>query len=451
MDGSDDEEEEEAEEEEEEEEDEEERAVDEAREQRRLEAETDAYAIEKVLDSRPRGNRSAAALATLHTCAPLVCLALVAHPLCVPRCSAEVEYLVQWHGDSHLYDTWHTVREAQALCESGRGLKKLSNFIAREREASELRQAVSMEEVEQMNVAAEMVRQEREEWVKVEKIIASREQPTFLVQHLQRIRKRRRTFRLADDAAPQSPPTPPKAEEEEEETKAGPPLMEETREEKEERVVRVQHTVESDDMRVEVEEKTTVTTVITDTSLQSPLPTTSLDTPMTLEPSEPAPIPVKGEDEDVDAVMADDPPTDAEAPAAEEEGDQEEESDEEDGALYDDGTTVSQYFVKWRGLAHEDCTWEAAEDIAAYQASIDDFLDLERSTSTKPPSGPLNRKFRPIKEQPVYLQQGVLREYQMAGLEWLVHNWCSGINSSQRSLTCHSSRAIHPLRCLHPD
>ena len=40
-----------------EEEDEEERAVDEAREQRALEAESDSFAVEKVLDSRQRANR----------------------------------------------------------------------------------------------------------------------------------------------------------------------------------------------------------------------------------------------------------------------------------------------------------------------------------------------------------------------------------------------------------
>jgi hypothetical protein len=95
VDDSDDgEEEEEADEEDEEEEDEEERAVDEARQQRRLEAETDAYAIEKVLDQRPRANRSA--VHDTHNTPPAAPSSsgasshLCTSPLCVMQCRGGV-------------------------------------------------------------------------------------------------------------------------------------------------------------------------------------------------------------------------------------------------------------------------------------------------------------------------------------------------------------------------
>ena len=323
---------------------------------------------------------------------------------------------MQWHGDSHLFDTWHTVREVHALCESGRGLKKLSNFIARERETAELRESVSREEVEQMNVAAEMWRQEREEWVKVEKVIASREQPTYLVRHLQRIRKRRRTFTLPPDTA------------DTEEDQQGEEVKEAVKEEKEEQVVTVVQQMETEDMRIEVEEKTTITTVTTDTSPPPPLSSQPLS--LMAVDSDPEPPPTKDEESN-EADMQDDP-----SPPSD---------DDDDEELYDDGTTISQFLVKWHGLAHEDCTWECADDIAAYQPAIDDFLDLERMSSARPHAGGLNRKFRKITEQPAYLNQGVLREYQIQGLEWLVHNWCEGINSSPLTCTPHTSLDMPPL------
>ena len=332
------------------------------------------------------------------------------------------EYLIQWHGDSHLYDTWHTLREAHALCESGRGLKKLSNFIARERETAELMQAVSREEVEQMNVAAEMVRQEREEWVKVEKVIASREWPTALAKQTQRIRKRRRTFVIKEEDA------------------EVPEAMAE--EEKEDRTVVVKAEVHTDDMRMDVEEKTAITSTITTTesivikseTVIKPDPFSSSSS-SSAEPFTTAslgsPAAMKDEDDEAHVVkMEDAQPADDEQPEREEDDEVEEDadSDDDEGQLYDDGTTVTQYLVKWRGLAHEDCTWECAEDISAYQTAIDDFLDLERLTSARAPSGGLSRKFRELTEQPAYLSQGELREYQVEGLNWLIHNWCAHIN-----------------------
>ena len=304
-------------------------------------------------------------------------------------------------------------------------------------------QSVSREEVEQMNVAAEMMRQGREEWVRVEKIIASRESPTHIVRQLQRIRKRRRTFRL---------------EEEDEETKEGEKEGNKVKEEmgeemmveeKQERVVIVKQETQTEDMRTEVEEESVTAVASTDLVITphapSSTPSVPPDASMVIDTGPDVFAAMKEEGEEAakmedDSAEADDVADVADAGqlgAAEEEAkadEQDEENDDEE-ELYNDGTTVTQYFVKWRCLAHEDCTWESAEDIAAYQAAIDDFLDLERLTAARPTGGQLSRKFRKLDVQPTYLQQGELREYQLEGLNWLIHNWCNDVNSSQRITT----------------
>ena len=448
VDNSDDEdEEEEADEEEEEEEDEEERAVDEARQARQVEAQSDAYAIERVLDSRPRASRSAQHTLPTPTSVPHLALSPLLCPVVV--CSGVVEYLIQWHGDSHLYDTWHTESEVEELCASGRGLKKLSNFIARERETLLQMQSVSREEVEQMNVAAEMMRQEREEWVKVEKVIASRECPTHIVKQLQRIRKRRRTFTLGEQEEEvegrENEEGGVKVGQEEEQKKQ--PMMVEEKEEEQQRVAVVKREAQAEGMRTEeeAEEKaitcvaTTHSAIIPQPPLSSPSPSAPPDARMVIDTGPDVSAAMKDEEEAA-AKMEDDQPTvDAVtdvADAAEETVDgvqkEEEEEEDDDEELYDDGTTVTQYLVKWRGLAHEDCTWESAEAISAYQACIDDFLDLEQLTSARGAGGQLSRKFRKLDVQPAYLQQGQLREYQLEGLNWLIHNWCKQVNSSQQ-------------------
>ncbi|KAF4549455.1 Chromodomain helicase hrp3-like protein [Elsinoe fawcettii] len=96
----------------------------------------------------------------------------------------------------------------------------------------------------------------------------------------------------------------------------------------------------------------------------------------------------------------------------------------------EDGDT--EYYVKWKGLPYEACTWESAaliSDLA--QGEIDRFLD--RSTklpvSDKKEMNPNTRSpYRPFRTQPDYIKHGQLREFQITGVNFLAHNWCNTNN-----------------------
>ena len=98
---------------------------------------------------------------------------------------------------------------------------------------------------------------------------------------------------------------------------------------------------------------------------------------------------------------------------------------------YDDGTGV-QYYVKWRGLTYEACTWETAELVSSIaQHEIDRFLDRTSKlpTSDRRESNPNTRsRFDRIVKQPSYIKNGTLREFQITGLNFLAYNWCNSKN-----------------------
>ena len=316
--------------------------------------------------------------------------------------SRQIEYLIQWHGDSHLYDTWHTEREIHELCEHGRGLKKLTNFITKERQREEERESVTIEEVEQMNVGLEMDRQEREEWVQVEKVIASEEANAYLVRQLQRLRRRRRKFRLPD---------------EEGDSEAAMKVEEEAIKRDDETVAVKREDVQGDAVKMEVDEHKVSGEVKMEVEMKRVVSGVKLEG-STADDAPSDPVKVEA------AAFADGQQAMEEEKLAEEHEDEDEEEENDE----DDGSTVTRYLVKWRGLPHEECTWECADDIASFQSAIDAFLDLEQLTSTKQPPAPASKKFRVLNEQPAYLGAGELREYQLEGLNWLLHNWCRGIN-----------------------
>jgi len=92
----------------------------------------------------------------------------------------------------------------------------------------------------------------------------------------------------------------------------------------------------------------------------------------------------------------------------------------------------TQYFVKWKGLSYDQCTWESTKDIEKHQEKIDQFLDREQQRWVKRNSG--WRRSRPriaeLQEQPRFLWKGgTLRPYQLEGLNWLIQCWSNNINS----------------------
>jgi chromodomain-helicase-DNA-binding protein 1 len=95
----------------------------------------------------------------------------------------------------------------------------------------------------------------------------------------------------------------------------------------------------------------------------------------------------------------------------------------------DDGT---EYYVKWKGLYYDSCTWEAASLVSEIaQDQIDRFLDRSSKTlsSNREESNPSTRGLHvPIREQPPYIKNGQLRDFQITGLNFLAFNWTKNKN-----------------------
>jgi chromodomain-helicase-DNA-binding protein 1 len=104
----------------------------------------------------------------------------------------------------------------------------------------------------------------------------------------------------------------------------------------------------------------------------------------------------------------------------------------------EDGDEVTEYLVKWRNLPYKDATWEPASALQSDEdlKAIDwysDRLQSARAENAKRfnPSGREGRpKFRRMASQPGYLhgEGRTLREYQLAGLNWLAFSWSNNRN-----------------------
>ncbi|KAG9199817.1 hypothetical protein G6514_007931 [Epicoccum nigrum] len=97
-----------------------------------------------------------------------------------------------------------------------------------------------------------------------------------------------------------------------------------------------------------------------------------------------------------------------------------------------EGDDETEYFVKWKGLTYDCCTWEPASLVSHLsQVEIDRYLDRasNRPSSNLSESNPNTRKkFVKLDEQPDYIKFGRLRPFQMQGVNFLAHNWCRGTN-----------------------
>ncbi|KAF4525532.1 hypothetical protein B566_EDAN015840, partial [Ephemera danica] len=89
------------------------------------------------------------------------------------------------------------------------------------------------------------------------------------------------------------------------------------------------------------------------------------------------------------------------------------------------------YYVKWENLPYSEATWEDGKLIEnKWPQKVKEFRDREDSRRT-PSKHCRALKYRPkfaqIKSQPEYIggdQVLVLRDYQLDGLNWLIHSWC---------------------------
>ncbi|KAL1843021.1 hypothetical protein VTJ49DRAFT_3335 [Mycothermus thermophilus] len=97
-----------------------------------------------------------------------------------------------------------------------------------------------------------------------------------------------------------------------------------------------------------------------------------------------------------------------------------------------EGENGLEYFVKWKGLQYDDCTWEDADQISSLaQDKIDQFLD--RSTRSwqsdkKQMNIETRSRMTKLEKQPSYIKNGELREFQMIGLNFLALNWTRNNN-----------------------
>ncbi|KAG8288701.1 transcriptional regulator [Homalodisca vitripennis] len=91
----------------------------------------------------------------------------------------------------------------------------------------------------------------------------------------------------------------------------------------------------------------------------------------------------------------------------------------------------AEYYIKWESLPYSEATWEDAGLIERkWPKKIKEFRDREDSkrTPSKLTKALKSRpKFIKINEQPEYMggqEVLTLRDYQISGLNWLVHSWC---------------------------
>ena len=88
------------------------------------------------------------------------------------------------------------------------------------------------------------------------------------------------------------------------------------------------------------------------------------------------------------------------------------------------------YYVKWKNLPYMEATWETGKIIEdSCQEAIRKFKEREESKYTPSKSCKVLKhrpKFQEEKHQPDFIgdSEKRLRDYQLAGLNWMVHSWC---------------------------
>ncbi|KAF2002774.1 hypothetical protein P154DRAFT_544173 [Amniculicola lignicola CBS 123094] len=97
-----------------------------------------------------------------------------------------------------------------------------------------------------------------------------------------------------------------------------------------------------------------------------------------------------------------------------------------------DGEEETEYYVKWKGLTYEFCTWETASLVSSIaQTEIDRYLDRSSKlpwSDSKESNLASRKRFVKLDAQPDYIKHGQLRSFQLHGLNFLAHNWCRGTN-----------------------
>ncbi|KAI4180548.1 MAG: hypothetical protein L6R41_007174, partial [Letrouitia leprolyta] len=89
--------------------------------------------------------------------------------------------------------------------------------------------------------------------------------------------------------------------------------------------------------------------------------------------------------------------------------------------LREDEEGTIEYYIKWKRLQYEACTWEEAGLIGRIAPNeIERYLDR---TSSLPVSGKSKPPTEPFKDQPHYIKNGKLRDFQKTGVSFMALNW----------------------------
>lgn len=108
--------------------------------------------------------------------------------------------------------------------------------------------------------------------------------------------------------------------------------------------------------------------------------------------------------------------------------DDEADQDDEDSAM----TSRLEYFVKWKRLYYDECTWENAEEIASIAPDEVDAFQSRMSSKILPGYSATYGSHRPpfekLEEQPYFVKGGELRDFQLTGLNWMAFLWSRNEN-----------------------
>lgn len=83
-----------------------------------------------------------------------------------------------------------------------------------------------------------------------------------------------------------------------------------------------------------------------------------------------------------------------------------------------------EYLVKWTNIEYNGSTWEEANNFDDMQEAISKFIERHELAERKASTTQTDRAVAPaITEQPKYISGGVLHDYQLQGLKWLLSNY----------------------------
>jgi chromodomain-helicase-DNA-binding protein 1 len=95
--------------------------------------------------------------------------------------------------------------------------------------------------------------------------------------------------------------------------------------------------------------------------------------------------------------------------------------------ILDNGESALRYFVKWKRLNYDECTWELASEIAPIAPKqVKNFQNRQNSKILPANSasyGSNRPRFEKLTSQPGFIKNGELRDFQLTGLNWMAFLW----------------------------